>query len=218
MNNYPGEPPTPANQPGSGQPGDAGTTQEVGYWQSQAQGNEPTAPLPPQEPVWNPTTQQPYGTGQPPTQQPGPPAPPPPPAQQQTPYGAPLPPPPSAYGQPPVHPQVPMPAPGYSPMQTPVHPDANTALIVGIISLAGAFVCVLPLLASPFAWVMGSKALKTVRASNGQYRGESEARIGQVLGIIGTIFLILGILGFVLLMVLFAIGVSSADYSTGVNA
>lgn len=111
-----------------------------------------------------------------------------------------------------------MPTPGYAPVQTPVHPDANTALIVGIISLAGAFVCVLPLLASPFAWVMGSKAITTIRASNGQYRGESEARIGQVLGIIGTVFLILGILGFVLIMVFFAIGVSTADYSTGVNA
>lgn len=206
MNNYPGEPPTPANQSGSGQPGDTEPTQEVGYWQSQAQGNEPTVPLPPQEPVWNPTTQQPYGAGQPP------------PAPQQTPYGAPPPPPPVAYGQATVQPQPPMPAPGYSPVQTPVHPDANTALIVGIISLAGAFVCFLPILASPFAWVMGSKALKTVRASNGQYRGESEARIGQVLGIIGTIFLILGILGFVLIMVLFAIGVSTADYPTGVNA
>lgn len=107
---------------------------------------------------------------------------------------------------------------GYAPPQAPVHPDANSALITGIIAVAGAFVCILPLFASPFAWYMGSKAIKTVRASNGQYRGETEARIGQVLGIIGTVFLALGVLA-IATMIFFIVIAGTASYeSTGFSA
>ncbi len=209
MTNYPGEPPTPANQPDPSTPGANEPTQEVGYWQQQAQepATEPTTPLPPQQPVWNPTTQQPYGSGQP---APSYPAAPPPPAQT---------PPPPAYGaQPPVGGYGMTPQPGYPAAQPPVHPDANTALITGIVALAGTFVCFLPIFASPFAWYLGTKALRNVRASNGQYRGESEARIGQVLGIIGTVLLILAILGFVFFFVLAIIASSGSGAYYGMSA
>ena len=199
MTNYPGEPASPAAQPDQASNSREEPTEEVGYWASKSaaeeQGAEPTVSYPQTAPVWNPTTQHPYGTM--------------PPA---APAPMPTPPPPNYPNVPSGYANVP---PGYSPVQVPVLPQANTALILGIISLAGAFVCVLPLFASPAAWLVGNNALKAVRASNGQYRGETEARIGQVLGIIGTVLLGLAIIGLVLFFVLIA-GIAGQSAYSGV--
>lgn len=46
-------------------------------------------------------------------------------------------------------------------------------------------------LAAPVAWVMGGKDLKLIRAGEMDREGESMTKIGKILGIIGTVSLIL---------------------------
>lgn len=44
---------------------------------------------------------------------------------------------------------------------------------------------------APFAWGMGKKSLDNIRGHPGQYQGEGMAQAGYVMGIIGTILLII---------------------------
>ena len=107
-------------------------------------------------------------------------------------------PPPAAGGYPP-----PPAGSGYPPYpQPPKHPNATTSMVLGIVSVAGGVLCWLPLLIAPVAWIMGSKTVKQIDASQGTQAGRSEAMAGKVLGIIGTVLLILAIAGIVLLIVL----------------
>ncbi|GAA4122768.1 hypothetical protein GCM10022215_28850 [Nocardioides fonticola] len=130
-----------------------------------------------------------------------PPPPPPPP-----PYGQ-VPPP--AYGQQP-HPQQPypqQPPSGYPPQAfgpghpgqpvgwVPPHPQANTALILGIVAVSGFVLCGLTLLVGPFAWATGARVRREIDAAPLQYGGRSEAVIGMVCGIVATAALALGLLG-----------------------
>jgi len=71
---------------------------------------------------------------------------------------------------------------------TPNHPQATTILVLGILSI----VCCSFL--GPVAWVMGSKAIKQIDASGGQYGGRDQVKVGKILGIIGTVLLVLGVL------------------------
>ena len=73
-----------------------------------------------------------------------------------------------------------------------VHPKGTTVLVLGILS-----VVLIPLL-GPFAWLMGRSALKEVDASPQPVSNRSVLVAGMVLGIIGTVFMVLGVLVFVL--------------------
>lgn len=53
-------------------------------------------------------------------------------------------------------------------------------------------------LAGPFAWVMGNKALKEIDANPGQYDGRTEVLIGKILGIVGTVIMILTVISLIL--------------------
>ncbi|MCB0924143.1 MAG: DUF4190 domain-containing protein [Mycobacterium sp.] len=90
-------------------------------------------------------------------------------------YGYPPPPPPQ-YGAQPWYPGYP--APGYP--QPPAHPQATTALVLGILGL----VCCG--LAAPFALFIGRKSMQEIDASGGQYAGRGQAQAGFILGIVGT--------------------------------
>lgn len=152
-------------------------------------------------PQFNPQSGFPVGGDQPGT-------PPPYPAAGGTPYTAPQPP---YAGQP---------QPGYPGFPTyvlPDHPKATTALVVGLVSVIGAFTCILPILASPVAWVMGAQARREIRAAPQQWGGESRATTGMVLGIIGTVLLALGFLAIiVVIIVIAAFEPTSIEYDTGV--
>jgi hypothetical protein len=87
------------------------------------------------------------------------------------------------YGQPPV---------GYAPD----HPKATTAMVLGIL---GIVVCGL---VAPFAWRIGKRTVDEIDASHGQLGGRGTAQAGYILGIIGTILLVLGLLIGLLVMVL----------------
>lgn len=76
---------------------------------------------------------------------------------------------------------------------------AAPALVLGILSI------VLCPLCGPFAWALGRRAEQEVRASGGQQGGGGIATAGKILGIIGTVFLVLLVLG---LLLLFAVGTS----------
>ena len=152
-----------------------------------------------------PWTHQPYG--QAPQQPPAPPQYPAPP------YGQPT---QQPYQQPYQDPyQQPYPQPyqqGYpQPLQpfpsVPNHPQANTALVLGIVALGGGFVCGLPILAGPFAWYLGSKVRREVDADPTRYAGRSEANAGMILGIIATVLMLLACLA---IAAVIAIGVASS--------
>jgi hypothetical protein len=78
-----------------------------------------------------------------------------------------------------------------------MHPQGTTILALGIIGL----IVFQPL--AIVAWVMGSKAKKAIEA--GEWAPTSAVTTGRVLGIVGTIFLILGLLIVAVVAVLFFI-------------
>jgi hypothetical protein len=102
--------------------------------------------------------------------------------------------PPSAY---------PPPGYGYAP---PEHPRAMTSLVLGIVGL------VICQVLSPFAWVIGKKAVNEIDASQGRLGGRGSAQAGYILGIVGTVLLCLGAVVFVIwLVLLVAIGTSATN-------
>ncbi len=79
----------------------------------------------------------------------------------------------------------------------PKHPRSQTALVLGIISVSG-IVCALPIFLSPFAWYYGARVRREIAAWPDRWSGGSEASAGMILGIIGTVLLVivLGLLAF----------------------
>ncbi len=65
---------------------------------------------------------------------------------------------------------------------------ATTALILGILG----FVCCQ--LCAPFAWYMGNKEVKAIKSGESSVAGQGFAMAGMVLGIIGSIFLVFGLI------------------------
>lgn len=150
--------------------------------------------------------QQPDPSGQPPAYPPAqPPAYPTPGA---NPYAAGYTPPPPGWTPQPAH------AP-FTPYVLPDLPKATTALVLGIVAVAGAFMCILPVLLSPVAWILGAQARKEIRAAPQQWGGEGRATAGMVLGIIGTALLVLGLV-LVALFVIVAVAGSTSSGGTGV--
>jgi hypothetical protein len=92
------------------------------------------------------------------------------------------------------------PAYGYGYPVRPDHPQATTALVLGLVALAGGFVCVLPILAGPFAWVVGARVRREIDQDQ-RYGGRDRATAGMVMGIIATGLLALGVLFVVLAIV-----------------
>ncbi len=174
----------------SSEPGDPGDPTSPSHDPAQ-----PPAP-PATPPPYGQSTENPYGP--PPTQNPyG--------APQQPAYGTP----PPAYGAP-AQPGYGTPQPasyGYAPAPTPNHPSATTALVLSLIGLAGILFCGgITLILSPFAWRLGTKAVREIDASPGMYAGRDQANAGRIMGIIGTVFLALGILAIIGLIALVAVG------------
>jgi len=104
------------------------------------------------------------------------------PAAPSPPYGPPQPQPP-AYGY------------GYGGPVLPDHPQVSTAFVLGLVSLVGGFLCGLPILAGPFAWVAGARARKAID-QDPRYGGREKATAGMVMGIVATSLLALVLLVF----------------------
>ncbi len=102
------------------------------------------------------------------------------------------------YGQPPYG----QPGHAYGGGVAPPHPSSTTALVLGIIGLAGIMFCGgITLVLSPFAWAMGRKAVREIDASPGTYSGRDQAKGGQIMGIIGTVLLVLGVIALTVLII-----------------
>lgn len=90
----------------------------------------------------------------------------------------------------------------------PKHPQATTVLVLGILGL------VLCQVLSPFAWSMGNKAQKEIRANPTAFSGDGEINAGRILGIIGTAILGLSLL-FLLAMLVIGFGIFATAASSG---
>ncbi|MEV7397489.1 hypothetical protein [Aeromicrobium sp. NPDC092404] len=110
------------------------------------------------------------------------------------------------YQQPYAYPYPPRPA------RLPAHPRATTALVLGIVGVAGFFILVLPVIVSPLAWYYGAMAEREAEREPGRYRRAGEARAGMILGIIGTALLGFAVL---LLVVIGTLTVVGATYDAG---
>lgn len=102
-------------------------------------------------------------------------------------HGASYAPPPNPYGS--------SPYPAYAGGGSAEHPSATTAMVLGIVALAGlVFAAGLTLVLAPAAWVVGAKAVREIDESPGRYTGRDRAQAGKVMGIIGTVLLVLEVL------------------------
>ena len=122
-------------------------------------------------------------------------------------YGTP--PPPPAYGAQPY---------GSQPYGAPAayggavgQPDsgATTAMVLGIVGLVGGFICGIAIFLSPVAMFLGMSAKKRIDASAGALTGRGNAQTGFILGIIGTVLLVLAIIVIIGVVV---IGISSGGF------
>ena len=83
------------------------------------------------------------------------------------------------------------------------NPRATTAMVLGIVAVAGGMLCYLPALCGPVALVIGLKSLNAIKAQP-HLGGRSEAMTGFILGIIATLLLVLSTL-FVAFIIWFAV-------------
>ncbi|MFQ6399012.1 DUF4190 domain-containing protein [Nocardia sp. KC 131] len=75
------------------------------------------------------------------------------------------------------------------------HPNATAVLFLGAVSL---LCCGL---LGPVAWALGRRALSQIEESGGAYGGRTQVTVGLILGIIGTILMIIWAVLFLLIMV-----------------
>ena len=87
----------------------------------------------------------------------------------------------------------------------PKHPQAMTAMGLGIAALAGVWFLLLPILLAPVAWWFGAKAKREIAAAPEKWSGTGEAQAGVIMGVIGTVILAVGIVA--LFILVFFIGV-----------
>lgn len=125
--------------------------------------------------------------------------------------------PPPAAGYHPGYPPPPGYAPGYPPPYgwrpaLPNHPQATTALVLGLVAIVGSsFSCGLTALAGPFAWVIGARTVREIDAQPGRWGGRDQARAGHVMGIISTVLLVIGLL-FLAAYAVFFLSVVASGY------
>jgi hypothetical protein len=78
------------------------------------------------------------------------------------------------------------------------HPQGTIVLVLGILAF---FVGI----TAPFAWYMGSKAMKEIRASGVRYSNESQLNIGRILGMVLTILYAISLVGIIVFFIIIAV-------------
>ncbi len=84
------------------------------------------------------------------------------------------------------------------PHQYPEPSQATTILVLGILGL------ILCQVLAPFAWVMGNRELAAIDSGLRSPENRSTANAGKILGIVGTVFLGLGVIVGILFVVVLA--------------
>ncbi|MCP4201604.1 MAG: DUF4190 domain-containing protein [bacterium] len=69
--------------------------------------------------------------------------------------------------------------------------SSNRPTIILVLGILGVICCGL---LAPVAWIMGSSELKAIRSGASPAAGEGLAKAGMILGIIGTVLLLLSLL------------------------
>jgi hypothetical protein len=125
--------------------------------------------------------------------------------EQPNPYGGGAPPP---YQQPFQQPYGAPPPSGYPPYQQtpPTEGLGLAAMIIGIVSLVLSCGYGVGLLGSPAALIMGRISMKRIDRSGGRLGGRGLAMTGFILGIVGTVLLVLAIIAVVVIIVVAANG------------
>ena len=85
-------------------------------------------------------------------------------------------------------------------MVTREHPRGTTVLVLGILSLVLGLSCGIGFLLGPIAWAMGGSALREIDAQPGLYSNRSSVTAGRICGIVATVIMLVGVLGFVALV------------------
>ena len=112
------------------------------------------------------------------------------------------------YAQPYSQPYGAAPQAPWGPAAAYAHPRGTLVLVLGILSIVVAPVF------GPFAWVMGRKALREVDAAPHVTSNRSTLQAGTILGIIGTVLMIIGLLAivaFVALAVFASVGMQATS-------
>ena len=138
-----------------------------------------------------------------PRQEPPPPA----PAYGQPAYGPPNQPPYQPYQQPygqPYGPGAPDQVRFHQPGPTIEHPQATLAFVLGLLSVLGLTIL------GPFGWYYGNKVVAQIDQDPREYNNRGIAMAGKVLGIIGTVFLALGLL-LIVGAIIFAVAAASTS-------
>jgi len=81
--------------------------------------------------------------------------------------------------------------------------QATVSLVLGILGL------VLCQVLAPFAWSIGNTEIKAIDAGQRNPANRSTAQAGKILGIIGTVFLIIGVAVLVVLLIIGLIAAAS---------
>ncbi|MFD7076038.1 DUF4190 domain-containing protein [Nocardioides sp. NPDC059952] len=113
------------------------------------------------------------------------------------------------------------PPPGYQPapygFPQPPHPEANSAMIFGIVGLCLSVMCGgIGVFIAPFGWIKGKRVMAEIDANPAAYGGRGNAQAGFITGIIGTIFGALYLLFWVayVIFIIVMLVVVSEDTST----
>lgn len=83
------------------------------------------------------------------------------------------------------------------------YPEASQATTVLVLGILGLVICAV---LAPFAWSMGNKELAAIDSGRRAPENRGTANAGRILGIIGTIFLIIGVIAFIVFFILIAVG------------
>lgn len=118
------------------------------------------------------------------------------------------------------------PPPGYQPApapygfpQPPPHPEANSAMVLGIVGLCLSVMCGgIGVFVAPFGWVKGKRAMAEIDANPAAYGGRGNAQAGFITGIIGTalgvVYLLLVIAYIVFIIVMIVVASNETDTTT----
>jgi len=84
------------------------------------------------------------------------------------------------------------------PSESGAYPEASQATTVLVLGILGIVICGI---LAPFAWVMGNKELEAIDAGRRAPENRGTANAGRILGIIGSVLLIVGLVVLVLVVV-----------------
>ena len=92
------------------------------------------------------------------------------------------------------------------------YPEASQSTAILVLGILGLIICQV---LSPIAWYMGNQELTGIDTGRRDPTGRSTANAGRILGIIGTVFLIIGVVALFGLLVVALVITESASEDFG---